>query len=89
MAGTLGLNCHVAFIRLLNISPLGVVVDKNKVTTTIQDVLDCSTEPRILEDRDIPNSIGNPSLRDYILAEAVDGFKITHIDNTMIISYDQ
>ena len=81
--------CHVARIALIPISGItGQTFDKNAPTTSIKDVLYSSTEPRIIIDPAIPNSANNPTIQNYILLEAISGYVVSHIDQTMIISYD-
>jgi hypothetical protein len=78
---------HVVRISLVPINSAGQVV--NKDTATMKEMLDTSTEPRVLADATIPNSTGNPTIRAYIEAEAGDDYVLKHVDQSLIITYDQ
>ena len=77
---------HVAYIQLMNVDGLGNVVKRNDAT--INQMKNTQMEQRIMVDPLIPSSATNPTVKDYIIAEEVAGFRVTHIDQTMIISYD-
>ena len=76
---------HVAYIRPMQIVG-GNVVDKNDAT--IAQMMNASLEMRIMQDAAIASSTGNPNIKDYIEAEEAAGFRINHIDNNLIITYD-
>jgi hypothetical protein len=37
---------------------------------------------------DVPNSAGYPTIKEYLKAEAVSGYKLYHLDQNIIITYD-
>lgn len=76
---------HVAYTKLFPVSGNTVI---NKNTATIAQVLNTSTELRIVEDASIPNSANNPTIKTYIELEADDDFVVYHLDNTMIVTYN-
>jgi len=78
------INTHVARIGLIRVDPLGNIVSKND---TIKTVLNSSEEHRILEDANIPNSMGNPTIEDYLEAEGSDDFILGHISQNLIVTY--
>ena len=78
---------HLAYLKLSNVDPLGREVNKNDPRTTIADMLHTQLDWRVISDSNIPNSIGNPSIKEYLEKESVSGFIVQHIDQSMIISY--
>lgn len=79
---------HYANIAFVAVSTLtGKVVNKDDPNTTIADVMNTEHQHRIVYDPDIPNSANSPSIKDYIQLEANAGFKVSHIDQTRIITY--
>lgn len=80
------ISCRIAKIVQVQINPLGVVIHKN--SATIAEMLTGSTELRVFEDTaNAPNSTGYPTIENYIKAEANDGFKVSVINQTWIITY--
>ena len=78
---------HIVFTRLLNVDPLGRIVDRSDLETTFGAMLHTSSEPRVIEDLEVPSSAGSPSIKQYVQLEAASGFRVSHIDATVIISY--
>ena len=77
---------NVAYLQLSNVDPLGRVVNKNDPRTTIADMLHTQLAYRIIPNSNIPNSVGGPSLDQYLAAEFANGFTVSHIDQSMIIT---
>jgi hypothetical protein len=67
------------------VNSAGVVVNKNE--STIAEMMQTSSEERIIADSAIPNSALNPTPKAYLELEAVDDFILKHIDQTYIITY--
>lgn len=68
----------------------GQKVDKNSPSTTINDVLMTEHQHRVIEDLvNAPNSSGNPTVADYLKLEATQDYVVYHMDQTMIVTYDQ
>jgi len=80
-------SCHVAYLQLFNIDPLGNVVDKNLSTTTYKQMMNTQISSRVIADSSIPNTLGNPDLKSYLIAEAAVGFVLNHLDQSIIITY--
>ena len=79
--------CHVARVNNIPVSAMtGKTVNKN--TATIQQMLTTSTEPRVMQDPQIPNTANNPTIKDYIMLEAASGYIATFVSQNMIITYD-
>lgn len=53
---------------------------------TIQDRMNFDIQDRVFEDANVPNSVGNPTVADYIIAEEGSGFVFLHMDQTYIIT---
>lgn len=81
----MAIGIHIANIKLMNVTRAGVVVDKN--VATIGQVANSSSEPRVMEDSSIPNTSGNPSIKDYLELEAGNDYILKHIDQTYIVTY--
>jgi hypothetical protein len=75
---------HVARIGIVPISQIGTVVDKRTATTG--EMMTASSEQRVLVDDAIPNTAGNPTIKTYIEAEDVGGYKLAHLDQTYVIT---
>ena len=61
-----------------------IVIDKN--TATIAEVLQADTEMRIVPNSNVPNSMGHPTIEEYVNLESNDGFSVVSLTNTMIIT---
>jgi hypothetical protein len=87
---------HVAQVALLQRDEVtGEIFNKessqiNKFLTQKQPVKTrartFTTEHRIIESADIPNSTNNPTIKEYLVAEDASGFSLVHIDQTFIIT---
>jgi hypothetical protein len=76
---------HIARIQLMPVNSAGVVVNKNEAT--IGQMMQTSSEERVIADTLIPNSATNPTPKAYLELEANDEFILRHIDQTYIITY--
>ena len=85
----MAINIHyvnVAFRRVN--SDTGQVVSPDNPSTTIAMMLRTRDEHRVVSDASVPNSAGNPTVKQYLEAEAADGYKLQHMDQTQIITYE-
>lgn len=78
---------HVARIAVMNINRNGTVVSKNDPTTTIADQLQTSMDHRIIVDTAIPNSAGNPSVKQYLELEAAANYIMQYLDQNTVVTY--
>lgn len=78
---------HYVNIGLVTVGLNGTPVDKNDPSTTFNDVLSSSTEPRVLPDPNIPNSAGYPTIKQYLEDEAGDDYVLKYMDQYIIITY--
>lgn len=81
----MAISIHVVRVGLQPVAPTGTVLDKN--TVTIKVMLTANTEHRVFEDPLVPSSSGNPTVPDYLIAEAAVDFKLQYMDQTMIVTY--
>lgn len=76
---------HIARVDLMHVTSGGAV--KKKSNMTIGEVARATHEHRIIENTHLaPNSVGNPTIENYIAAEYDDGFKIKYMDQYIIIT---
>jgi len=75
---------HFAYVKQFYVNELGGVVDPN--SASLGDMLSVASEPRVIEDADIPNSSGNPRIQDYLSLEAASGFSLKYMDQNIIIT---
>ena len=76
---------NVAFRRVNSVT--GQVVSADDPATTIGAMLRTHSEHRVTPDVNVPNSAGYPTVKQYLEAEAADGFKLQYMDQTQIITY--
>lgn len=77
---------HIAKLGLVTVNSLGVVKPKTSMTT--KEVCNSSSEIRVLPDTDYASTVGYPTLKAYLTAEAGLGFKLYHLDQYTVITYD-
>jgi len=80
----MAITSHIVRIGEVRLDALGNIVKK---TDSIKEVMTSTRVDRILEDINVPNSIGNPSVEDYLTAEAADNFILGHISQNLIVTY--
>jgi len=85
---------HVVRTGLVKIKPDGVVIQP---TESISAHLEFSSEDRVLLNPNVPNTyvVGSdgstkvpayPTIEDYIIAEAAEGFILRHLSQNMIVT---
>lgn len=72
---------HVGVFTTVN----GSVVNKNDAT--INQMMRADTEHRVIPDASIPSSANYPTVKAYLEAEASAGFKLSHMTQSMIVTY--
>jgi len=75
---------HTAYIKEFYINELGGVV--NQDIASISTIINSSKEQRIIQDSNIPNTTGNPTIKRYLELEAADGYSLKNINNNIIIT---
>ena len=81
----MAIGVHIVHVGLIPVNELGAVV--NKMSATIQQMITSSSEHRVMESASVPNSAGNPTVDNYITAEADDGYVVYHLDQYTIVTY--
>ena len=90
------MNVRIAYLAPIGINPVGKVVNKNDPNTTLRDVMSSSSEIRVVHSNTNP-STGDPvavppttypTLEEYLVREAVAGYKASFVSATMIITYN-
>jgi hypothetical protein len=83
----MAISIHVARVGVFSVDAMGNILSKDDPSVTIQQHLNTSMDHRVIEDADIPNSANNPSVEDYIAAEALDFYIVSFLNQSMIVSY--
>ncbi len=87
-------DAHVASVGLVKVKPNGDIIGSGD---TISGHLEFSTEHRVLMNPNIPNTFSTgtddgeaqalyPTMEEYIVAEATDGFILRHLSQYTIIT---
>lgn len=79
------MNVHVVTVNLIQTLGGSPVTDSQ---LTIGQKCQVVRQPRIIPTNDVPNSENSPTIKDYLIAEASDGFKLAHMDQYTIVTYD-
>ena len=83
----MAIQVHIARVAVLSVDHLGNVIKKDDPNVTLKQHLHTHMDHRVLADAAIVNSANNPSMKDYIEAEAADDYVVHHMDQTTIITY--
>lgn len=76
---------HIVYTRPMQVVN-GQVIDKEDAT--IAQMSSADMEMRVMSDSGIPSSANNPTVKAYLEAEEAAGFRLGHIDNMIIVTYD-
>lgn len=79
---------HFVNIGLFTVDSQGNRIDKTSSTTPMTSLRNTGTAALIIPAGDVPNSANYPALKDYLKAEAAAGFKLYHLDQHIVITYD-
>lgn len=80
----MALQVHVVYVKPQPVVN-GIVINKDRAT--IGEICVSSLEMRVVEDPSISNSSNSPTIKQYLELEAQDDFKLTHMDNDIIVTY--
>lgn len=81
---------HVAHVALRKINSVsGDVLTKDNTTETLKQHMQFDLQHRVIEDANIPNTSGSPTVDDYLAAEAAGDFVLQHMDQGMIVTYQR
>lgn len=79
---------HVARVGVFTVDSNGTRLDKSRGSHSIADMLNTSSNILVIPDQTIPNTSNYPNLKDYLNAEADDGYQFKHLDQTFVITYN-
>jgi hypothetical protein len=86
----MAIGIHVVRVAFLAISTkTGVPINKEDPNTTIRDTLQTEHRHVIIPDNSVPNSANYPTVDAYLKLEAAGNYILGHMDQNMIITYDQ
>lgn len=77
---------HVAELGLFQVNSLTGEVIPPGSPLPIKGLASFSTEFRLIEDSEIPNTIGHPTIKEYLRREAEDDFEFRYIDQTNVVT---
>lgn len=77
---------HTVYLKPQNVDSNGNIVDKNDPATTIAQVMRSNTEMRVIPDPAVANSLGSPTIQQYLELEDTAGYKAVTVNNTMIVT---
>tara|TARA_R110000868_G_scaffold45841_27_gene151881 strand:- start:1865 stop:3544 length:1680 start_codon:yes stop_codon:yes gene_type:complete len=77
---------HTARVGLFSVDAVGNVFNKNDQNVTMSQILRSSTEQRIIIDSSNSNTIGNPTVKNYLKLEAEDNFVTEYFSENLIIT---
>jgi len=75
---------HIAYIAPMTVDAAGNVRIRSDLT--IGEALGASQQLRVVEDSQIPNTIGSPTIEDYIRLEDASGYTLLYLSNTMVVT---
>ena len=84
----MAVNMHYADLGLFTFDINGNRIDKSNGVASINALKSSHIDHLVIPNDDVPNSSGYPTLSQYLKAEAIDGFKLYHLDQTKVITYD-
>lgn len=76
---------HIVRLSMMPVDASSTILNIN--TASIADMLHASREERVAYDPNVPNSIYNPTPKEYLELEAIHGYVLRHIDQTQIVTY--
>ena len=79
---------HVVRVGLYSVDETtNIRIDKGSINTTINQLKNTKQEFLVIPDAIISSSANYPTIKAYLEAEALLGYKLSHMDQTMIVTY--
>jgi len=78
------MSVHIAYIAPMTVDAAGNVRIRSDLT--IGEALGASQQLRVVEDSQIPNTVGSPTIEDYIRLEDASGYTLLYLSNTMVVT---
>ncbi len=85
----MAIGVHFVRLGLFTVDINGARIDKSGSGASINTMKSTSMEFLVIPDASVPNSSGYPTMKNYILMEANNNFVVSHIDQSIIITYNQ
>ena len=85
----MAIGVHFVRLGLFTVDINGARIDKSGLGASINTMKSTSMEFLVIPDSSIPNSSGYPTMKEYIQLEAADDYVVNHIDQSIIITYNQ
>ena len=85
----MALGVHFVRLGLFTVDINGARIDKSGLGASINTMKSTSMEFLVIPDATVPNSSGYPTMKEYIKLEADDNYVVSHIDQSIIITYNQ
>ena len=85
----MAIGVHFVRLGLFTVDINGARIDKSGLGASINTMKSTSMEFLVIPDATVPNSSGYPTMREYIKLEADDNYVVSHIDQSIIITYNQ
>ena len=83
----MAIGIHVARVAFVKVDGTGNVLSKEDPSVTLKQQMTGSHDHRIIVDSAIPNSVGNPTMKAYLEAEANDDYVANHVSQNLIVTY--
>jgi len=78
---------HFVLTSLMHVNPSTGEVYTNKnvpIKVAVKGISSFNLEKRVIEDPDVPNSVGNPDIITYAELEAEDDFILKHVSDIIV-----
>jgi hypothetical protein len=85
----MAIGVHFVRLGLFTVDINGARIDKSGLGASINTMKSTSMEFLVIPDATVPNSSGYPTMKEYIKLEADDNYVVSHIDQSIIITYNQ
>jgi len=85
----MAIGVHFVRLGLFTVDINGARIDKSGLGASTNTMKSTSMEFLVIPDASVPNSSGYPTMKEYIKQEADDNYVVSHIDQSIIITYTQ
>jgi hypothetical protein len=73
-------------LGLFHVDAVGNVYQRGTDGKTIKEVLVFQTETRVVENADLPNTAGYPTVKEYLEREAGDDFQLKEVNQSFVVT---
>jgi hypothetical protein len=79
---------HLVNVELVRVNSItGDVLATSSGEHTIREHLNYESQIRVIPNDSIPNSVGRPTVPEYLSGEAADAYVLEHIDQSTVVTY--